>query len=364
MKAIKKKLNIFCIDFLRKIVLPHNQMIALILTTLLTTYFAYQRLQMFLPLEPAPLLLDVNSEQFKSWNAKPASVKTGLQVINFPGFNLVGNEFVVDVIVWFEFDPALVPLEKIGEFSFDKAEIKTKSKPITKLIDGKFFAEYEVRFIFSSNVTHQFFPLDDHRIYITLINKVLTPKELIFEPSASGFTISNSIFIRGWDIIATNIKSGYEEWVLDKYDEKRTIRNPKVVYSIDFKRSGNRFILLILLPVFLIFFIGLFALGFNPEDITMHKITMNLINASLASLLAYRFVINNMAPSGVGYFMLSDHIFDLFMGLAAFELFLLVALIQYKKMTPVTYIVRGILFILFHLVLLASWYYLLFLWIK
>lgn len=84
---------------MRKIVLPHNQMIALILTTLLTTYFAYERLQIFLPLEPAPLLLDINSEQFKSWNAKPASVKTGLQVINFPGFNLVGNEFVVDVMV-------------------------------------------------------------------------------------------------------------------------------------------------------------------------------------------------------------------------------------------------------------------------
>ncbi len=366
MKKVKNRIALGSkiIDFLRCIVMPQNQIIALIFTSLLTTYFAYRQIQIFTPLEPPPLLLELTPKQFRAWDCEPVEIKTGLQVINFSNFNLVDNEFLVDVIVWFEFDPSLVSLDLVSKFLFDKGEIKKKSAPITRSIDGKFFAEYEVRFSFSSNVTHQFFPLDDHRLYITLINNVASPMDVVFDASPSGFTVSDSIFIRGWEIVSTGVNTGYEEWVFDKHEDRRTIRHPKVVYSIDFKRSGNRFIFLILLPIFLIFFIGLFSFAFSPEDSNSRSVIMSLASASLASLLGYRFVINNMAPSGVGYFMLSDHIFNLFLTLAFLELFVAITLVQLQKLTTTVVIIRGALFILFHIALLAVWYYLLFLWIK
>ena len=151
---------------------------------------------------------------------------------------------------------------------------------------------------------------------------------------------------------------------LDRHDTRRIVRHSKVIFSIDFKRSGYRFIFLIFIPIFLIFFIGLFSFAFNPEDKNSRSTIMNLASASLASLLAYRFVINNMAPSGVGYFMLSDHIFNLFLVLSFIELCVAISLVCYQKETDFVIIGRGLLFIFFHLASLIVWYYLLFLWIK
>lgn len=352
------------VEFFRQIVLPHNQIIALIITSLITTYFLYRQMQLFIPLESPPFLLELTPKKFRAWKCEPVEVKAGLQIINFSGFNLVDNEFLADVIVWFEFDPSVVSIDTISKFSFDKGEIKKKSDPITKSIDGRFFAEYEVRVGFSSNVTHKLFPLDDHRIYITLINNVSSPMDMVFDASPSGFTISDAIFIRGWNIISKAVNTGYEEWVFDKYEDRRTIRHPKIVFSIDFKRSGNRFVFLILLPVFLIFFIGLFSFGFNPEDSNARSVIMSLSSGSLASLLGYRFVINNMAPPGVGYFMLSDHIFDIFLAMAVLELFVCITLVRYQELTSAIRVIRGILFIMFHVTLLIGCYYLLFLWVK
>jgi hypothetical protein len=364
MKAKKSSFFDHIVRFLGFIVLPYSQIAVLVFTSLLTGYFAYRQIEVFTPLESPPLLYDITPKKLRVWNAEPVEVKVGMQVINFSDFNLVDNEFLVDVIVWFEFDPSLVSLDSIGDFYFDKGEVKKKSAAKTKIVDGKFFAEYEVRFGFSSNVTHQLFPLDDHRIYMTLINNSVSPSELVFDASPSGFTISDSIFIRGWNVVSTGVNSGYEEWELDKHDKRRIVRHSKVVFSMDFKRSGTRFIFLILLPIFLIFFIGLFSFAFNPADSNERGNIMNLASASLASLLAYRFVINNMAPSGVGYFMLSDHIFNLFLTLSFVELCVAITLVRYQKLTTFVIVARGILFLLFHIISLAVWYYLLFLWIK
>ena len=211
---VQKKITLYqrMVHFLGTIVLPSYQIAAFIITSLLTGYLAYRQTEIFTPLEQSPVLFDITPKKLREWNAEPVEVKVGMQVINFSHFNLVDNEFLVNVILWFEFDPSLVSLDSISKFSFDKGEIKKKSAPKTKIIDGRFFAEYEVRFSFSSNVTHQFFPLDDHRIYMTLINNAAPPSEIIFDASPSGFTISNSIFIRGWNVVSTGVNSGYEEW--------------------------------------------------------------------------------------------------------------------------------------------------------
>ena len=49
MKAIKTTLKTYSINFLRTIVVPHKQMIALILTSLLTTYFYFNESIVFYP---------------------------------------------------------------------------------------------------------------------------------------------------------------------------------------------------------------------------------------------------------------------------------------------------------------------------
>jgi len=154
------------------------------------------------------------------------------------------------------------------------------------------------------------------------------------------------------------VKTGYTESRLDMYDSSKIISHPKTVFSIDFRRSGIRNSLLILLPLFLIFFLSLFSLAFDPEK----QITtiMSLSTVGVTSLLAYRFVIENMTPK-VGYFVFSDQIFILLLAATLLVFVFAFARGRIGQLRRFFVIARGALFILINISVLLTWYYLLFL---
>ncbi len=346
-------------SFAETMVRPSFQVIAIIITTILTILFAYKSASEIHIFEKAPQLLSVTPDKVKGWGGEPVLVKVGLHVVDMPDFNLVSNTFGLDGIIWFEFDSDQISLETIGKFTFEKGIIKNISKPNTRLIGTKLFAEYKIKLQFTSSLSNQFFPMDDHRIFITLVNTHVTPREMIFVESREAFTMSSSIFTPGWKIMGHAMRTGYAEAVLDKHDKNKVVRYPEAIFSIDFRRSGIRQVLLILLPLFLIFFIGLFSFSFDPKT---HAVQIfGLSSASVSSMIAYRFIIQSMSPKA-GYFMLSDHIFTMFLIFAFLSFILGILIIKKGKITPTLAIIRAIMLLLFYVSFLVAWYYLLFVW--
>ncbi len=341
------------------VVRPQYQVVVFLITSTIVLLLGMRAASRFNPLEAYPEILSITPEKIKEWGSEPVIVNVGLYITNWHQFDIVANNFVFDGVVWFEFDPALIALDTVGKFTFEKAEIIQKSEPSTKLIDGKLFAEYNIRLRFTTTLSHQFFPLDDHRIYITMVNSNVTPSEVNFRSFKSNFISSKKIIIPAWHQLDQAVRTGYEEDVIDKFDERKIVRYPSVEFILDFTRSGIRLTLLIFLPVFLIFFTSTFWFCFKPAHA---GVILALVTSAIASLITYRFVIQGMAPE-VGYFLLSDHVFTFFLAMSCVSFVLALFWINRGKMTPAMVTMRGVVFLMFHLLFIAFWTYLLFFWV-
>lgn len=313
----------------------------------------------FVSLEPAPEVLSVTPKQVKEWGGNAASVIVGLHIINFPRFDIVHNDFIMDAIVWFEYDPALISLEIIEKFSFEKGDILKKSTPDTKVIEGHFFVEYNVTVQFTTNLAFQFFPIDDHRIFLTLTNKFVNPSEIVFESYLSGFTVSDSIFVVGWRNIDRHVVAGYSESYLDENDPKKVVLNPKVLFSIDFSRDGFQQVFLIFLPLFLMLFTGIFSFALNV--LTERSLVLTLSLGSLTAILSYRFVIQGMSPQ-TGYFLLSDFVFLFVLSFSVIVFMINLICMSQNTLSSYLIIMRGAMYFILYFLLLIMWYYLLYRW--
>lgn len=352
-------MNKYITNFFEHVVRPQYQVVAFLITSLIVLLLGARAAHRFTPLEKYPEIQSITPEKIKEWGGEPVIVNLGLYITNWHQFDIVTNNFVFDGVVWFEFDPSLIALDTIGKFTFEKGEMLQKSEPNTRLIDGKLFAEYSIRLRFTTTLSHQFFPLDDHRIYLTMINTYVTPSEVIFRTFKSNFTSSKKIIIPAWKQVDHAVRTGYEENFIDKFDERKIIRYPAVEFILDFTRVGIRLTLLIFLPVFLIFFISTFWFSFDPKHT---GVITALVTSAITSLIAYRFVIQGMSPE-VGYFLLSDHVFTFFLAMSCVSFVLALLWINRGRMTSTFITIRGIVFILFHLLFIAFWTYLLFFWV-
>jgi len=341
------------------IVKPRNQIFLFVMTVFGVVFFAILKKNEFTSFEERPALLAITPNIIHEWGGDPNMVKVGISISNFPIFKMTTNEFIVDAVVWFEYDPAHVSTETLGKFSFEKGEITRKSPPDSKMINNLLLTQYEVRIKFSSNIDYTLFPLDGHRIFISLENTYVFPSDIILTSEKKAFTISAAMHLEEWNITNTHVNYGYEEIELEKFQPKKIIRYPKIVFSIDVTRIGIRQILLIFLPLFLIFLISLFSLSFDPKTHKGEVLSLSL--GAVSSAIAYRFVIQNLAPN-VGYFILSDHMFMILLSFMFLNFILGVTLIFKGELTPAWIVARGFLLLLFHFVFLTFFYVILFKW--
>jgi hypothetical protein len=342
------------VRFFNTIVLPQSQAIVMVIVALVAFTVAYRPYTRFISLEPEINVVPITPQKIKDWGGVPARVTVGLYINNFPTLDFVNNDFIFDGILWFEFDPALISLNTVSKFSFERGEILSMSEPYTQIIDNKFFARYTLRARFKSELVYKLFPFEGHRLDIVLINRTIQPSEMIFRTYASFFVISDAIKLPGWYIFDKSIKSGMVQSILDKYEVQKEVSYPLAVFSIDLHRAGTRNLFLILLPLFMLYFISLFCFAFNPE--THSGTIFSLASAGVTGLLSYRFVIEGMTPK-VGYFVLSDRLFVLFLAASLIEFVLAVIIVRFGKLTPVISIMRGITYILINIVFLVAWTY-------
>lgn len=349
------KWQLFC----QKIVTPGAQFVGLAFVASSMILMARHAFTSFNSNEPSPKVFSATPKQVKEWGGNTTEVLVGLHVNNFPEFDIVNNKFTVDAIIWFEFDPALVSLETVEKFSFDKGDIIKKTTSDTKVIEGKFFAQFNITVKFTTNLLFEMFPLDDHRIYFTLTNKTVSPSEMVYQAFISGFTLSEDMFVAGWRAVDHNVFTGYSEAHLDESDKKKVVLNPKVVFSIDFKRFGTQRIFLIFMPIFLMFFIGILSFAFDPTK--EKRNAMGLALGAVTAMLSYRFVIQGMSPQ-TGYFLLSDHIFTLFLSLAFGAFILNIIFMRYDEFADHLIEMRAIALVSFYVLILSLWYYFLYIW--
>lgn len=347
------------VSLTRIITYTPTHIISTIATIAMLFMIVWYPLSKFFTRDPVPeFIANVPKRQAAGVQAT-TRVKAGLHYENFREFDILKNKFVADVIVWFLFDPTAISLDTIGKFSFERGEIKWRSEPNTRMIGSKLFARYDVRVDFSTNLDHARFPLTDHRIYLVLLNQYLSPSEAIFDASRSGFSTSKSLYTGGWKPTKRTIFTGYSQARLDKHDVRTKVSHPRVIFGLAFRRTGFRKSFLVFVPIFLLFFLGLFSLLIDIRK--NERLATGLSTASMTALLAYRFVIERISPE-VGYFTLTDHLYTIFLGLTFIVFLLNIFSVKYLKKYDFIHVIKCASFLAMQVGLLVFWYWIIFYW--
>ncbi len=259
-----------------------------------------------IPHEVRPQINPITPAKFKELGGFSHPVTVGLYINQFMDFSMVTNTFIFDGTLWFRFDPGAISLDTLEKFSFVKGTVSKKSEPHMKIIDKKLMVQYNIRLEFSSELNYQDFPLDSHRLYLVLTNKFMAPSEIMFESTNREFVVAADVKTSGWDLTDKEVESGYITSELDPYDERQTNSYPALLFELDYERNSIRYTLSILLPLALICYLTFFGLCLPL------MLSSAITTAGVTATIAYRFVIENLSPK-TGYFMLSDHLFFVFL---------------------------------------------------
>ncbi len=126
-----------------------------------------------------------------------------------------------------------------------------------------------------------------------------------------------------------------------------------MVFSLDLAKQGMRKVFLIMLPMLILFILASFSFLLDPKKLAGS--ILGLSTGTLTGLIAYRFVIERVEPN-VGYFTLTDHVFNFF--LVAIFIIYLVNLLSIKRGEDDTTMkaVKGFTLLCLQLFLLVSFF--------
>lgn len=299
-------------------------------------------------LDKSPELASITPAVAAQLGGNPSVVNVGLYIMDYADFDMIGNKFTFSAVLWFLFDPSTISLDTLSKFSFQKGQIISVSAPSTRLVGGKLLARYNVRVTVKTNLSYALFPFESHVLHIVVDNNYVTPGEVKFKSSSGDFGIASEVATTGWKLTGVKVDSGYSVAQLGNSKSENDIYHPRLVFSLSYAHTGVRQPLTILLPLLLIFYMAIFSLSMDPE--TNYGSMLALSSGGVTGLLAYRFVIENLAPK-VGYFMLSDYIFFLLLVSTCSVFFVNMGLVKFREKNR-----PYIIFFLHALVILAFIY--------
>lgn len=321
-------------------------LVTLFSVLIILSFFGYKFGQ-FISTDKAP---DIQwNVPLKRIETSKSEVKAGISVHSFPDFDVFKNHFVINATVWFEFNPVIFSLATIGNFSFEKGKILKKDKPKLKLLPNKMmFAAYNVNVEFSSNLDFREFPLNDHKIFLSLVNDGVSSNDLMFSSNLSNFVIPKDLYTPDWTLVDEHVLTGYSSFLYSKHDKTNVTSHPKVIYIFDFE-SGAKKLIIIVVPILFLLFMSLFSLTINPKD------SIGISIGSITALLAYNFVIMVLSPS-VGYFMLIDYLYVFTISVSFFLLMLNLYALIHKSIPSINIFI----FYFLQLISIVIYYYFIF----
>lgn len=261
--------------------------------------------------DPLPEISVISQEKKLEFGSFSAKVLVGVLIKSFVNFDVVKNNFVADMTLWFEYNSDQLMLDTVSQFSFDNGEILRRSPPDVKFKGDRVTAEYDLRVSFRSNLVYKKFPLENHRISIILSNNFVTPSELYFEAEDAGFKIEPTIFIPDWSIEGLSTDVGFSETVLDQASNKVS-STPKARFTINLNKKGIKETFIIFVPLYIATSIAIYSFSSSLMNATIRNI---MASSSVPALLGYRFVLQNILPS-VSYFTLADFIYLMLLSLS------------------------------------------------
>jgi len=259
----------------------------------------------FYPAEPEPDLHLIDMAMRKNIRNFAAIIKTGLYIKNFETFDVQNDKFIFDGMVWFEFNTDEVMQETIDKFSFVGGKILSKSPGDIRVTDKTMLIKYDVRVETRGQLAYHRFPFDDHRLSLLVTNNYITPSEAYFTVDNSGFSTGEKVFASNWMFRSARTIWGYTDLDLDSNDASKNVKRPVVAYTINFVKSGLRFIIIIFLPLFVVLLLSLFTLLITIDN---EAARFRASMVALTAMLSYRFVVDRMMPS-VGYFTTTDVVY-------------------------------------------------------
>lgn len=238
--------------------------------------------------------------------SKLLKINAGIYIRDFPMFDMVRNHFIMNALVWFEFDFGKINISALDEFTFENAsKILRFGKTITKN-GNMMMVQYSVQVQFSSNLDYQYFPVEDHRFFITLTNNYFSPREVEFIVEPINVNFPKGIDMHDWKISGKETNAGYTDILFDESTGKK-IQRPRIIFTLKLKKAGLRKSFLIIGPILLILIVSSTTLLFS-ESSKLHTMLPTAIGC-LTGILAYRFVINSMSPN-VTYLMFFEYIYN------------------------------------------------------
>lgn len=276
-----------------------------LLTTLYIMGLFYYSLLNFRTTDTLPKFQPINTEAIKKLGTFAVKVRTGLFIKKFIVFDVTNNRFVVDSVIWFEYNPDEIMPDTIAKFSFDNGKIIFLSPPSIKIIDTKTFATYNVIFELTTDLQFHKFPLEDHSLPIMMTNNYVTPEEMYYMVDAASFQMLPEIFPSNWRVIDMNVDSGFVKLPLDKENESKKVESPKALFVVNFGKASIKPIMVIFIPLFATTIFSLVSFVMKLSN-TIGRFTLAV--SAVTALLGYRFVLEQMMPK-VGYFTTTDAIY-------------------------------------------------------
>lgn len=265
-----------------------------------------------------PQIQPINTEIIKKLGVFATKVNVGLFIKQFPSFDITKNNFVIDAVVWFEFNPSKIMLDTIEKFSFDQGNIRYRTPPeIKKSSEDRVLVKYNVLVELKTDLQFHKFPFEDHRLAVVISNNFVAPEEMYYVVEASSFQMLPNIFPANWKIVDTQVDAGFLNLPLDKQDESKKAANPKALFVINFAKASIKDFLIIFIPLFSAACFSLLSFAMNITN-PIGRFTLAI--SAVTALLGYRFVIEQIMPK-VGYFTSTDAIY-LFLLIFAFMCFI------------------------------------------
>ena len=288
---------------------PLFQAVTLLITMIIIGFLCFRFMDRFCALDLKPsihLLSESEMDQLKE-----DEIDVGFSVTDLINFDTTQNEFVISGLISFLFNPKKISLLQVENFSFEKGVILSKLLVQTKNEGDKTLVTYDIKLSFKNNMYHGYFPFEDHRIFFVLDNKNITIDQGLFRINKENLIINGDTYISGWKYRSKNIFEGYTTSKISLNKQVlQEIKNPRIIFEMDFYHHSLRYLYLVILPLLLIFMIEMFSFSVDQKMYKDTLFQMSIVN--IGALFAYRFVIQTIAPN-VGYLTIADFLFLLFL---------------------------------------------------
>lgn len=235
-------------------------------------------------------LLGALSAQALAAPPGPARVQVGLYLISVGKLDISASSYYMDFHLIFHCDRPCQP----GNFEI----MNGRGYTVEKQEDEPAYKVFRIKGELTSNMNLRSFPFDRHHLQIHVEDKLLSDKELIYEPDTPRTGLHGDMVLAGWRIDPARVRGSGASVAYPVFGQSFS----RYTFTVTLERPFLSAFLKGLLPALLIVLSGFLAMFMGPD-----KIAPRLTVATSALIASVLFHINQTsAIPPVGYMTFCD----------------------------------------------------------